>query len=83
LARLHYLGDGTRYLNGVPAADFETWDAKTIAECLESGLYVSAGAPRRARESREAFIYQKVEQPDIVTKVIPLVEAHASVPEKE
>jgi hypothetical protein len=76
LARLHYIGDGTRYINGIPAADFETWDAIIIAQCLESGLYVSAGPPRRAREPRD--IFTKVETPDLVTKVIP-VEAPASV----
>ena len=75
LARLHYIGNGTRYLNGVPAADFETWDATIIAQCLESGLYVTAGTPRRAREPRD--IFTKVETPDIITKVIP-VEAPAS-----
>lgn len=40
LTKLHHIGNGSRYLNGIPAADFETDDPEVIAVCLESGLYV-------------------------------------------
>ncbi len=38
---LHYTGDGTRYLDGVPARDFSTADPQLVAICLESGLYTT------------------------------------------
>lgn len=43
---LKYIGNGG-YLNGVPAADFETDDAQLLAECVESGLYEVASAKGR------------------------------------
>jgi hypothetical protein len=60
LAKLHYVGDGTRFLNGVPASDFETWDAETIAICLDSHLYTDV-TPKR----------NKVESPEYISKFIP------------
>lgn len=47
LASLTYVGDGTRYLDGVPAADFETDDPVLLAIALESGLYTEV-APAAA-----------------------------------
>lgn len=38
-SKLIYVGNG-RYINGVPAADFETDDADLIAQAIEAGLYV-------------------------------------------
>jgi hypothetical protein len=69
LTRLKFIGDGTKYLNGIPADDFETWDAETTAICIESGLYedVTVERPRRGRPPNVA----KVEQPDYVVKYIP------------
>ncbi len=51
--RLHYTGDGTRYLHGVPAADHETDDPVTIAQALESGLYVedTTPAPKKVKHA--------------------------------
>ena len=43
--RLLYVGNG-RYLNGVPASDFDTDDPETVAQCLGSGLYIEAEAVR-------------------------------------
>ncbi len=43
--RLKFTGDGTRYLNGVPAADHEQTDPATVAIALESGLYVEDTTP--------------------------------------
>ncbi len=47
LPKLRYTGDGTRYLNGVPAADFEPADEQTSAEALASGLYEVIDEPRK------------------------------------
>jgi hypothetical protein len=72
LARLRYVGNG-RYINGVPASDFETWDPETIAICLESGLYVEPEpAKRRGRPPMN-----KVDEPDIIFKKIPFSEPEA------
>ncbi len=49
---LHFVGDGTRYLDGVPAADFTTADPALVAICLESGLYTTT-APVAAAEKPE------------------------------
>lgn len=46
LAKLRYIGRG-QYLNGVPARDLETDDGVLIDECLDSGLYVRANAPKK------------------------------------
>ena len=72
LTKLHFIGDGTRYLNGIPAADFETWDAEQVAICLESGLYtdVTVVRPRLGRPPR----IDKLDQPDFVTKYLPFAE---------
>jgi hypothetical protein len=73
LTKLRYIGNGSRYLNGVPASDFETWDPSLTATCLESGLYIEdVKAPRKVREPR----------PDFVSKYIPIAtEAVESTPE--
>ncbi len=60
LTKLHYVGDGTRYIHGFPAADFNTDDPTAVAICIESGLYVVAPPTIR-----------KVRRPDILTKFIP------------
>jgi hypothetical protein len=73
LSKLHYVGTG-RYLNGVPAADFETWDPDTIAICLESGLYTEAEPPRR----RGRPPMSKMDEPDLITKFIPFSQANFS-----
>jgi hypothetical protein len=44
--RLLYVGDGTRYLNGVPATDLDTEDPDVAAICLASGLYIEAEKPK-------------------------------------
>src|ERR1035437_10546217 len=49
LTKLKFIGDGMRYLNAIPAADFETWDAEMVAICLESGLYVDVTPVRPER----------------------------------
>jgi len=49
--RLLYVGGG-RYLNAIPAADFDTLDPETIAVCLESGLYIDAGSPELTEPRR-------------------------------
>jgi hypothetical protein len=69
LAKLHYVGNG-RYLNGVPASDFETWDLETIAICLESGLYTEGEPPKR----RGRPPLNKLPEPDFITKFVPLSE---------
>jgi hypothetical protein len=66
LAKLHYVGNG-RYLNGVPASDFETWDPETIAICLESGLYTEGEPPRR----RGRPLMNKMDEPTVITKFVP------------
>ena len=86
LTKLHFIGDGTRYLNGIPAADFETWDPETVAICVESGLYEAGEAPerpRRGRPPKASYEYplpsssgvvastDKLDQPDYVTKFVP------------
>jgi len=49
MSQLHYTATDGRFLNGVPAADFETDDPDVIAVCLASGLYERADAkPKRA-----------------------------------
>ena len=45
--RLLYVGMG-RYLNHVPARDFDTDDPAMVAACLESGLYVTLPEPGEA-----------------------------------
>lgn len=68
LTKLHYIGKG-RYINGVPASDFETDDPVLVAVCLESGLYVDAATLRRGRR-------------DVLTKFIPAIpEVVESAPE--
>ena len=47
--RLLYVGNGTKYLNGVPAADFETDDPGLVAICLASGLYMDASMSKAKR----------------------------------
>ena len=69
LTKLKFVGDGTRYLNAIPAADFETWDAEMVAICLESGLYVDVTPARRERAPK----IDKIEQPAYVTKFVPFV----------
>jgi hypothetical protein len=68
LSKLHYIGDGAHYFNGVPAADIQTDDPVLVAQCLESGLYVGAGT-RRAKE----------EGVDSVTKFVPIVQGPSEV----
>src|ERR1035437_518041 len=75
LTKLKFVGDGTRYLNGIPAADFETWDAETVAICLESGLYVDVTQVRRGRPPKIV----KIEQPDYLTKYVPFTDMIQSV----
>jgi hypothetical protein len=67
LTKLKFIGDGMRYINGIPADDFETWDAETVATCLESGLYVDVSPARRGRPPT----IDKIEQPDHITKFVP------------
>ena len=74
LTRLKFIGDGTRYLNGIPAADFETWDAEQVAICLESGLYSDVSPARRGRPPR----IDKIEQPDYIQKFIPFTRVESS-----
>jgi hypothetical protein len=75
LTKLRYIGDGTRYLNGIPASDFETQDRATLALCLESGLYIE-------KTSRA-----KIATSDMLTKFVPFVETvqlpSEPTPEKE
>lgn len=52
--KLLYVGDYTKYLHAIPAADFETDDPETIAICLESGLYIQAPAPAAAKKGAPA-----------------------------
>jgi len=55
MMKLRYVGAG-RYLNGIPARDFETDDPQVIAVCLGSGLYATLpepAAPKRARPALE------------------------------
>ena len=69
LTKLRYIGNGSRYLNGVPAENFETWDDALVATCLESGLYM-VEAPRKVRESRfEVSKYTPPTSPGIVESV--------------
>jgi hypothetical protein len=59
LTRLRHIGNGQRYLLGVPTADFETTDPEVIATAVESGLYeviippavAAEGAPRRGKSA--------------------------------
>ncbi len=67
LTKLRFIGDGMRYLNGIPAADFETWDAEQVAICLESGLYSDVTPARRGRPPGVT----KIEQPDYIAKYVP------------
>jgi hypothetical protein len=47
---LIYVGRGG-YLNGVPAADFESDDEALVTECLDSGLYVRADTRKAAEKA--------------------------------
>jgi hypothetical protein len=70
LTKLRYVGGGTRFLNGVPASDFQTDDPVLVAQCVESWLYVVEAGPRRTKEAR----------PDFVTKLLPFSEPEATEP---
>jgi len=65
LTKLRYIGDG-RYLNGVPADDFETWDAEQVAVCVDSGLYTVIAPPQRERPPMN-----KMDEPEKTTAFIP------------
>ncbi len=52
--RLRFVGDGTRYINGVPASDHEQTDAEAVAIALESGLYVEDDTPEPKRPKKSA-----------------------------
>jgi hypothetical protein len=62
LTKLHYVGDGTRYVNGLPASDCEIDDPTTVAVAVESGLY----------EAEE--VLTKPAKPAKLTKFIPFAE---------
>ncbi len=49
VVRLRYIGDGTRYLNGVPAADHEPATEQDAAEALASGLYEVIDEPPKKK----------------------------------
>lgn len=62
MTRLHYVGDGTRYIHEdlpagipqMPAADFDTDNPVAIALGIESGLYVVDDGSKKAAEAAEA-----------------------------
>jgi hypothetical protein len=63
LKTLLYVGAG-RYLNGVPARDFDTDDPDLLARCVESGLYVvDEPAAPRAEPAPEAATEPEPEPP--------------------
>lgn len=53
--RLRYIGDGRRYLDGIPARDVELTDPVRVAIAIESGLYAEVRPrSRRAQPGRPA-----------------------------
>ncbi len=73
LTKLHYVGKG-RYINGVPASDFQTDDPQVVATCLESNLYEDVSPIRKVRKPDDAVLHsgERVHTPEIV-KFVPFV----------
>jgi hypothetical protein len=85
LTKLHFIGDGTRYLLGIPAADFETFDPQTVAVCLESGLYVETPQARRVRkwDRTDTLAYVHKDELIVPTEAVESVLSQTTLTEKE